>query len=98
MVKKVRWSATALKSREYILEYWFLKNDNNNYSIRLAENFQRAIKSIQNFNQIGRKTNLKNVREFVLGNYSIFYDIVKNEIIILLIWDSRRNPEDLKLN
>lgn len=98
MVKRIRWSPVALKSREDILEYWELKTGTKTYSIKLAKVFQLAVSNIKEFNKIGKSTNKLNVRRYVINNYSLYYIVEKTEIRILLIRDNRRNPKDLKLN
>lgn len=98
MVKKIRWSPTALKSREDILEYWQFRTGSKSYSLKLAKSFQTAANNIKEFHEIGRITNKVNVRKYVLNEYSLYYRIEKTQIQILLIRDNRRNPKDLKLN
>lgn len=98
MVKRIRWSPVALKSREDILEYWKFKTGSKAYSVKLAKVFQLAVNNIKEFNKIGKDTNKLNVRRYIMNDYSLFYIIEKTEIRILLIWDNRRNPKDLKLN
>jgi len=98
MVKRIIWSKIAIKSRDEILEYWSQRNRSRRYSIKLSKVFQRAINNLQGFSSLGKKTNRVNTRECIVINYSIFYEVTKKEIIILLIWDNRRNPKDLKLN
>jgi toxin YoeB len=46
---------------------------------------------------LGRKTDEENVRVKIVRNYLIFYEITETKIIILTIWDNRRNPENLKI-
>lgn len=40
---------------------------------------------------------MTNVRMTVCENYSIFYEVEEEMIVILVIWDNRRNPEDFSL-
>ena len=98
MAKRIIWSKIAIKRRDEILEYWAHRNGNRRYSIKLSKIFQRAINNLQGFSYLGKKTNRVNTRECIVIDYSIFYEVTKNEITILLIWDNRRNPKDLKLN
>ena len=46
---------------------------------------------------IGHSTDKENVRVNVLKEYMIFYEITVKEIVVLLVWDCRQNPEDLKI-
>jgi len=47
---------------------------------------------------LGKPTDFKNVRVSLANNYSLFYKVEKNVIIIVGIWDNRRNPEDPRKN
>lgn len=37
------------------------------------------------------------VRVFVEGNYEIVYQLSQKEIMVVMIWDSRQNPDDLPI-
>ncbi|WP_309877009.1 type II toxin-antitoxin system RelE/ParE family toxin [Chryseobacterium sediminis] len=39
---------------------------------------------------IGRKTDIENVRVKIVKDYLIFYEFSASELIILSIWDGRR--------
>jgi hypothetical protein len=49
------------------------------------------------FPQIGRQIDKREERFLVKDYYQIFYVVTGNEIHILHIWDSRRDPSDLHL-
>lgn len=97
MAKQITWSLKAQKDRKEILHYWRVCNQSNFYSKKLNELFKKAITLIANHPGIGRKTGLKNVRVKLVRDYLIFYEETQNEILILTIWDNRRNPEELKI-
>ncbi|WP_370591075.1 type II toxin-antitoxin system RelE/ParE family toxin [Salegentibacter sp. BLCTC] len=42
---------------------------------------------------MGKPTDSKNVRIKVVRDYLLIYEIKKNQIFILTIWDSRQNPK-----
>jgi len=46
---------------------------------------------------IGIKTDVNNVRNLIVGEYSIFYRVEKETIEIITIWDCRQDPKDLEL-
>jgi plasmid stabilization system protein ParE len=46
---------------------------------------------------LGRKIEKREERYFVKDSYVIFYRSQGNSIEILHIWDSRRNPDDIKI-
>lgn len=98
MAKKITWSVKAEKERREILRYWAEKNGNKKYSNKLSYEFISATELISKFNNIGMITNYKNVRCHLCHHYKILYKIGSDEIKILALFDSRRNPKDLKLN
>jgi plasmid stabilization system protein ParE len=44
---------------------------------------------------MGRKTNVENVHIQIVRQYLIVYKIQNEEILIVRIWDGRRNPDDI---
>ncbi len=46
---------------------------------------------------MGIKTEIDGVRGLIIENFIFFYEIDKTTIIVHYIWDSRQNPEDLKI-
>ena len=97
MAKQITWSLKAHNDRKEILHYWKVPNQSPTYSKKLNELFKRAIALIANHPRIGRKTNFENVRVKLVRDYLIFYEETENKILILTIWDSRRNPEELRI-
>jgi plasmid stabilization system protein ParE len=93
--KKVIWSIRAQQDRIAILEYWITRNKSKAYSEKLYHLFNQAVELIADHPTIGRPTSFQNVKYKVVRNYQIFYEEFQDRIDILLIWDSRRNPEQL---
>ena len=57
----------------------------------------RSIKSIKLITKnplIGTQSQIDSVRALITGDYQIIYEIFVDEIIIIMIWDCRRDPED----
>jgi len=94
MVKRIIWSPNALADRIQILDYWFQRIGNKIYCRRLDHELKETIKHISRFPQIGRQIDQREERFLVKDHYQIFYTISDNEIHILHIWDSRRDPND----
>ena len=95
MAKKIIWSKAAKASKRDILLYWNERNKSNRFSQKLNTLIHDAVKSIGEFPTSGKLTSNKDVRIKIVRDYLIFYAIRADQIIILLIWDGRRNPEDL---
>ena len=98
MAKRVVWTKTAKKSRREILEYWIEHNGSKSYSIKLSDLFRRKIELLASQEYIGKPTDFKDVRATLVSHFSIFYKTNRSEIIIVGIWDNRRNPDDLQTN
>lgn len=45
---------------------------------------------------IGRKTDIPNVRIKIIRNYLIFYEIKGDSLHILSFWDNRQDPQKIK--
>lgn len=95
MVKKIIWSKTAKASKKEILIYWNNRNKSNTFSQILDKLIHDGIKSISEFPTSGKATSNKEIRIKIVRDYLVFYKISNEEILILLIWDGRRNPKDL---
>jgi len=97
MVKrKIIWSDYAKKGFVEILEYYFIRNGNKKYSTKFRNQIKSAIDLLMTQPFLGKKSDFENVRCLVESNYLIFYSPEEESIEIKLIWDSRRNPEDIK--
>ncbi len=97
MVKQVIWSPQAQSQRRSILQYWVDRNKSNAYSIKLNKLIKEAIALVLSNPEIGRKTDIPNVRVKIVRDYLIFYEIQNESLHILAFWDSRQNPQKLKL-
>lgn len=98
MVKKVIWSGKAQKDRIAILEYWKNRTKSVQYSKKLDLLFRDAINSLKTHPNLGKPTSYDHVRVKIVREYLIFYEVITTELIILTIWDSRRDPKKLKLD
>ncbi|WP_286754885.1 type II toxin-antitoxin system RelE/ParE family toxin [Roseivirga sp. UBA838] len=97
MVKRVIWSPRAQTERKEILDFWFKRNKSKTYSRKLNRLFKEAINLIIDYPEIGKRTDLENVRAKIIRDYIMFYEINVDELFILSIWDTRQNPENLEL-
>jgi plasmid stabilization system protein ParE len=98
MAKWIVWTNTAKKARHDILEYWIKHNGTNTYSKKLSKLFRIKVALLQSGHYLGKPTDFKNVRVSLVSHFSIFYTVGDEEIIIVGIWDNRRNPDDLHKN
>ena len=98
MAKRVVWTKTATEARRRILEYWIAHNGSKTYSQKLSILFKEKIELLKSQSYIGKPTDFKDVRGTLVNHFTIFYKITASQIIIVGIWDNRRNPEDLHKN
>ena len=92
MVKrKIIWTITANLERKEILEYWILRNKSKRFSVRLNYLILQTLEVLRENPTIGRLTNVNNVRVKLIREYLLLYEFTDAELIILSIWDARRN-------
>ena len=93
MAWQIIWTERAQKERFEIFTFWNTHNQSSVYSKKLNELIKQSLKIISRHPLIGKPTNKENVRIKILKNYLIIYEIKKQEIIVLSLWDSRQKPE-----
>ena len=96
MVRKIEWTYEGRKSKLEILEYWTRRNKSNIYSRKLNKHFNDALNTIIKFPELGRPTENDDIKYILVSDFNIFYRSFPSSIHVLLIWDSRRNPNSLK--
>ena len=47
--------------------------------------------------EIGKPTELKNIRLKIVSHYELIYEVIDNKITILDIWDTHQNPQDFPI-
>jgi plasmid stabilization system protein ParE len=91
---KIEWSIEARLDLIDILEFYINRNSSNSYSKKLNSKINRSLKLITNNPMIGLKSQIESVRALITGDYQIVYEISDNIILIVMIWDCRRDPGD----
>ena len=89
--RKIIWTKTANVERKKILEYWFLRNKSKRFSIKLNFLILQSLELLRENPTIGRLTNVNNVRVKLIREYLLLYEFTDSELIVLSIWDARRN-------
>lgn len=92
--RKIIWTKTAKLERKDILAFWINKTKSKTYSTKLNTLFNEAVNLLSEQPKIGRLTNDKTTRINVVQDYLIFYAFNSKELIILSVWDGRRNEDD----
>lgn len=93
--RTVKWTRTADIQYIGILEFWVKRNKSKDYSKKLIRTVANRTEQISKTPFIYKRTTFKDTRVASLGNFSIFYKVTDEEIIITAFWDNRQNPEKL---
>ena len=80
---KVFWTITARKQRDHIFKYWNKRNRSTAYSKKLNRKIKDRLKVLKAHPEAGKATEFKTTRTTALGHYSIFYQVMENQIIIM---------------
>ena len=94
--RKIRWTAEATVSLLDILEYFVKRNKSKTYSRKLRNEIKKSISFLSRQPYLGKETEVEGIRELNHEIYQIYYFVDLKEVSILLIWDGRRNPNDLR--
>lgn len=95
MVKvKIEWSLEARLDLLDILEFYILRNGNSVYSKKLNTQINNSIKLLVKNPFLGKQTDDPSIRALITGDYHLIYEVFDKLIMIIMIWDCRRDPED----
>jgi len=95
--RKIIYSKKASQTLRNILSYYNRRNGSNLYSQKLAKELETLIFLLADNPLLGIQTDYSDtVRYLIKSNFKIFYEITPTSIDILLIWDTRRSPDDLE--
>jgi plasmid stabilization system protein ParE len=93
--ESVVWTDTAQRQRREVLKYWTLRNGSTRYAEKLIRLIKVRIKFIVENPDAGKMTNHPETRVTAMGNFSIYYRVIKGQIIIMAFWDNRQDPDKL---
>jgi len=93
--RKVIWHKEAEIDVYDIVNFYIQRNGDSKYSTKLIRKLKNSLNLISVNYQIGQKTDIPNIRSYLIEHYRLFYEVFPETIEILLVWDTRRNPEDL---
>ena len=91
--KKIVWADKAKNTLFEILQFYSDRNGNDKYSLKLYGRIKSNITLVSRLNFIGKLTDKKNIRFIIVSDYQIFYEVKKQSIEVLIIWDCRQDPE-----
>jgi plasmid stabilization system protein ParE len=92
--RKIIWSKLSIEKLEEILDFYEIRNGNNNYSKKLYSKIVRDVNLLKLSAKIGVQTDEENIRGLIITDYIVFYEITQKTIVILTIWDCQQNPKN----
>ena len=100
MEKEIIWSKTALEQLENIYFFLIKKTKSKATSIKVVETIYESVTILKSNWEIYeldemKKTNSGNFRAYEIYYYRISYKITPNEIFIVRIRHTKRNPKSL---
>ena len=95
--RKIVWSSEASKDLNNILNFYLERNGTSAYSLKLKAIFNNNLLLIAKNPLMGVQTDYDSVRAFISGDYQIIYEILDQIILVVMIWDCRRNPDDKRI-
>ena len=93
--RNVVWTKTADIQFVGILEYWVNRNKSNTYSKKLLKLVSERTLQISENPFIYKSTDFKDLRVASLENFSIYYKVTEEQIIVTSFWDNRQEPEKI---
>ncbi len=95
--RKINWSHLAKIKLFEILDFYTHQNKSSAYSKKLYREFNQHLSLVFKNPEMGIKTDLDSVRGIIVKDFILFYELTPNQIIVHTVWDTRQNPEDLKI-
>lgn len=95
--RAIVWTQKANEERKEILAYWIKRNQSKTYSLKLNKLLKDTVRLAATYPETGRKTTFQNVRVKIIRDYLLFYEVNKTTLIVLTIWDERRNDKTLDI-
>ncbi len=93
--RNIVWTRTADLQFVGVIEYWVIRNKSNTYSKKLLRLVTERTLQISEKPFIYKSTDFKDVRVASLRNFSIYYKVTDEQIIITAFWDNRQDPKKL---
>jgi plasmid stabilization system protein ParE len=94
---KVEWSIEAKLDLIDILDFYIKRNKSITYSYKLNKKIIKSIQLLRRNPLLGIPTENDSVRALITGDYQIIYEVFDQLILVIMIWDCRRDPEDKRI-
>lgn len=96
--RTVRWAEPALNDIERIVS--FLRDRSPKAAAALHERVSAKVASLSRFPRRGRvvpelqRIGVTKIRELILGNYRLLYEINESGVLLVAVFDARRDLDD----
>jgi len=90
-IKAAKWSPYAKKDVRSIKKFFDRRNKSPIYSNKLIRLFRQSAAHFRKHPLASIETEY--VRGYIVQDYILFFLIENEEIIVLRVWDTRRNPD-----
>ncbi|HPT13802.1 MAG TPA: type II toxin-antitoxin system RelE/ParE family toxin [Bacteroidales bacterium] len=91
---KIAWSIEAKQDLVDILQFYNDRNGNPAYSKKLFVKINRNIRLLAKNPFLGIRTDDPDIRALITGDYQIIYEVFERLVLVLMIWDNRKDPDD----
>lgn len=95
--REIVWSNRAKIKLFEILEYYTERNKSATYSKKLYQKFSNELNILKHQSEIGIKTDFEGIRGLIVEQYILYYEIFPETIVVHTVWDTRQNPDTLKI-
>ena len=93
--KKVIWTQKAEIQMYTIMDYYAERNKSDFYSLKLHHDIKQKLHKLNFTTALPKKSSIKGLFYFIHNHISIFFLVHKEQLVVVLVWDERRNPKDL---
>jgi toxin YoeB len=94
--KKVVWTRKAEIQLFSVMDYYAERNQSDCYSLKLELEINDALENLDFSVSLPKKVFNQPLYYIVYNHIRAFFEIETNTIIVILIWDERRNPANLE--
>ena len=98
-MRRIVWLENAKNDLKDIVLYYNERNGSTVYSRKLVNVLKSSLLLLETNPFLGIKVkNKENYRVLIIKNYKVFYKILLNRIEIMLVWDTRQNPDKIPVS
>src|SRR5690606_16759289 len=95
--RKIVWSRKADIKLFDILDFYKTRSGNTIYSQKLYHKFIKKLNRLERHHKLVIKTKIESVRELIVDEFILFYEVTPEIIYVHTLWDCRQTPNDLTI-